>query len=75
MSFLGKHSAFVENANPIEAQCLNKQAFRSKAAALNVALARAPKWKKGRRAPERAVPREPYHCRFCGAWHLGRRDW
>ncbi|MFC0280528.1 hypothetical protein ACFOHK_08415 [Falsigemmobacter intermedius] len=71
MSFQRHQSAFVEMANPVEAQCLGKEAFTTPALAWKVIRARHKAFPKGRRMPERKTPREPYHCTACRCWHIG----
>ena len=49
--------------NPIEAQCMGKQAFPSRAIAAQIA-------RKGSRAKD--IPVGAYKCSFCNAYHVGQ---
>lgn len=71
MSFQRHPSAFVEMANPVEAQCMGKEAFTTAQLAWKVIRARQKAFPKGRRMPERKTPREPYQCTACRRWHIG----
>ena len=49
--------------NPVEAQCMGKQAFASRSLATQVA-------RKGSRSKD--VPVSSYKCEHCGAYHVGQ---
>ena len=49
--------------NPVEAQCIGKQAFPTRAIAVQIA-------RKGSRAKDIAVG--AYRCDYCAGWHVGQ---